>query len=221
MRLLGSGRRPVASGAEAPLGILVLPLGREVGGFEVAAQLCRSEARLKGRRHAMTGEGLLLQSAGGPAWRMDRQIPYHVNFVLWLKRHVGSSEPLTEGDWQQWLEQVVALQAVTGDQIADLAPGPGLRNLAVQHWLQFVREFDQDKRSLAQRLTQESTQARIQDIMRDSDECFTFLHTNHPGDFCWNVGGAWVLGEAYCDAQRIRSLVARLRNGKSGDGPTP
>lgn len=87
---------------------------------------------------------------------------------------------------------------------------PNLRDLASARWLTFVREFNEFKRITAPRLTEQTMQARLHEVMGDSSRCFTFLHTNHPGDMCVRFGSTWVLGAAFCDAVRIRSLVTRL-----------
>lgn len=158
-------------------------------------------------------EGTILRSTGGASWVIESDIPYHVNYILWLYRQFDSSSSLPDATWRMWFTEVIAHRAVSGDHIAELAPDPNMKDLANRNWTNFLRGFNQDKKRLALRLTNESTRASLQDIMEGSDQHFRFFFTNHPGDLCWHVGEVWILGDVFLDAHQFRELVTRLRKG--------
>lgn len=154
-----------------------------------------------------------MRNSGGSSWLIESDVPYHVNYILWLYRQFASPTSLPDASWRLWLTEVIAHQAVGGDRIAAFAPDLNRKDLANQYWTNFVQEFNQDRKRLALRLTNESTRARFQDIMEGSTQHFRFFFTNYPGDLCWHASDAWVLGDLFLDAHHMRELVTRLRKG--------
>jgi hypothetical protein len=149
----------------------------------------------------------------GGSWLITQDIPYHVNFVLWMQRRTASPGAYPDVLWQKWLERVVTNDAVGVEAICDLAPDPERGSSALQDWPAFVTEFNAVRRGIAERLHQEVVKARVQELMANSHQRFTLLHTFHPGDLCLRFGKTWVLGEGFLDAGRMRELVARIRSG--------
>lgn len=152
-----------------------------------------------------------MRSAAGPAWRISHDLPYSVNFVFWVRRQAGEPLPFPESVWTEWLGETVDLRPLELQGMLTLAVHPELKRLCAQEWPAFVSEWNRRKPELARRLNRAVFDARVHELMRDSDQQFTFLHTDQPGDLCLRIGDAWVLGEAYLDAEPLRNLVARLR----------
>ena len=158
-----------------------------------------------------------MQMATGPQWSIRLELSWEAQFVLWLRRRSVPASGLAESQWMEWMDRVVsASEPPPPDVLVATVPSEDLRAVCDPLWPQFLHEWEPAKRrALEERidaLTADRRIAlRIREIMGDSDEERTFVHTDEPGTMCRPVGRAWILGDAYLEPSAFCTLLAQLR----------
>ena len=155
------------------------------------------------------------RESDGPSWVVQMEMPERANFVFWLRHRGGATGDWSDDVWETWVDEELGFGPAPTEEQSDRARHPTLASLAEREWPTFRREWGRVngvKMTLARRLEPVQRQALVQQVMEGSAVDVELLFVDHAGDVARRVGRAtWLLGEAYFEPGRLRSLLAEMR----------
>lgn len=149
----------------------------------------------------------------GPQWSVVHDVPWDLNFLLWLRRQTGVS--LDHAQWLGWIDRVAALPQETMDTaLTHTAPSEGAAAAARAAWPAFTNWWEPRRLALEGGFELPSAMwPRLLAIMGRSDVRITLLHAAEPGRRCRLTGRGWLVADAFSAPEAWMDLLERIGPG--------